>query len=143
MTQLSTFFTLEEMLHSQVAARKPIANLPSADEFLTLQATAKRMDEVRRLLCAPVLVSSGYRSAELNRAIGGSKTSSHMRGEAVDFTCPGYGSVRRVFDRIRSSGIKFDQLIFECGEWVHIGFGPKMRGEVLVFDGKTYTKEKP
>lgn len=138
--KLSKYFTLEELTFSQEAARRGIDNSPSMELANTLAFTAYQMDKVRDLLGHPVLVSSGYRSPELNAAVGGSITSSHMRGEAIDFTCPGFGSVREVFDEIRNSHIPFDQLIVEFGRWVHIGFGEKMRKEVMAFDGRSYRR---
>jgi len=140
---LSTYFPLEEMIGSQTATRKGIDNRPSPDTLCNLQLTAMRMDEVRRLLKNPVLISSGYRCPALNTAIGGSKTSSHVRGEAVDFTCPGFGSNVKVFGEIENAGIKFDQLILEYpdspnGGWVHLSFGGKNRGQCLIYDGKKY-----
>ena len=136
--QLSKYFTLEEMVISQEAIRRGIDNSPTTGIIAALTCTAFEMDNVRELLDHPVIVSSGYRSPELNAAIGGSPTSSHMNGEAVDFTCPGFGTVREVFDAIRKSDIKFDQLIVEFGHWVHIGFGYKNRRQVLSYNGNGY-----
>lgn len=141
---LSKYFTLEEMCASQTAARKRIDNTPTAEQLENLRETCRYMDRVRELLEHPVLVSSGFRSPKLNAAVGGSKTSSHMLGYAVDFTCPGYGSVEEVFEYLKQalpgSGINYDQLIHEFpdspGSWVHLGFGPEMRHQKLVYDGQ-------
>lgn len=135
---LSKYFTLEELTFSEIAGRLGIENTPSTEIANQLSFTAYQMDKVRELLGYPVLVSSGYRCPQLNAAVKGSPTSSHMKGEAIDFICPGFGSVREVFDKIRKSGIEFDQLIVEFGRWVHIGFGPKIRKQVMVYDGKSY-----
>ncbi|MFZ2972228.1 MAG: D-Ala-D-Ala carboxypeptidase family metallohydrolase [Ferribacterium limneticum] len=136
--KLSKYFTLDELTFSQTAARIGIDNTPSMEMANQLGLTAYHMDKVRELLGHPVIVSSGYRSPELNAAVRGSATSSHVRGEAVDFTCPGYGSVREVFDAIRESDICFDQLIVEFGRWVHIGFDARMRGQCLAYNGNGY-----
>lgn len=140
MTKLSTFFTLEEMTRSPKAEAEGINNTPTLTELVNLQTTSLRLDEVRKLLGHPMLISSGYRGAALNKAIGGSATSAHLAGAAADFTCPGFGTPVKVFARIRNSGIKFDQLILEKNRWVHIGFGTKNRGQCLIYDGKTYTE---
>ena len=137
-TKVSKYFTLEEMIFSQTAARQGIDNSPCTGILSAIAFTAFEMDKVRELLGHPVIVSSGYRSPELNAAIGGSPTSSHMNGEAVDFTCPGFGTVREVFDAIRKSDLEFDQLIVEFGRWVHMGFGYKNRRQVLSYNGNGY-----
>ena len=122
MTQLSKYFSLPELVVSQSAARRGLKNIPFGKQLENLRQTAQRMDAIREMLGKPVLVSSGYRNAEVNALVGGSKTSAHCHGLAVDFTCPGYGSPLAVAKAILASGIEFDQLIHEYGAWVHIGF---------------------
>lgn len=140
---LSKFFSLEELIHSDVADRKGIDNTPTIQILENLKHTAKSADVIRAFLGKPVIVSSGYRSPQLNAAIGGSKTSSHMQGYAIDMRCPDFGTPRQVFAALRDAGIRFDQLILEMpnspsGGWVHVGFAPEYRGERLVFDGSNY-----
>ncbi len=138
---LSKYFTLDEMTASQTAARKRIDNKPGPEILENLKDTCVQADRVRELMGFPMLISSGYRSLKLNIAVGGSKTSSHLQGYAMDFRCRGFGTVREVFDflkkAMRENGILFDQLIYE-GNWVHLGFGPEMRGEILIYNGKSY-----
>ena len=122
MTQLSKYFALSEMTVSQSAARRGMKNIPFGKQLDNLRSTAEKMDAIREMLGHPVLVSSGYRNAEVNALVGGSKTSAHLQGLAVDFTCPGYGNPLAVARAILASGIEFDQLIHEFGSWVHIGF---------------------
>lgn len=142
MTYLSKYFTLDEVTASPTAIRKGIDNRPNPEQLAALRDTCSKADEVREFLGHPVVVTSGFRSPKLNAAIGGSKTSSHMDGEALDIRCPSYGSAEEVFDALRRSGIQFDQLILEfpnsTGAWVHIGFGERMRNQHLVYDGKQY-----
>lgn len=139
---LSKYFALDEMVASQTATRRHIDNTPNADQLENLKDTCRQADVVREYLGGPMFISSGFRSPKLNAAIGGSRTSSHMRGEAMDFTCPSYGDAKEVFVALSNSGILFDQLILEYpeskGAWVHIGFGSEMRNEKLVYDGKQY-----
>ena len=141
--KLSTYFTLEELTVSETALRKGIDNTPPPDILENMKITAKNMDEVRKLLTFPIHVNSCYRGEKLNKAIGGSKTSAHMFGWAVDFVCPSFGTPKQIVDRIIGSNIKFDQCIFE-GTWVHLSFDPKMRMQKLtaVF-GKGGTKYVP
>lgn len=130
MAKLSENFTLEELTASQTAARRGINNTPTGAELAALTNTAKQMELVRALLNAPIHVSSGYRSLALNKAIGGSSTSAHCRGEAVDFTATAFGTPKEICKAIIKSGIVFDQLIFE-GAWVHIAFDATPRRSVL------------
>lgn len=86
--------------------------------------TSRGMERVRALLNNhSVNVSSWYRSPELNRVVRGSSTSQHMRGEAVDFTCPAYGTSLQIVHHLAKYPdlLKFDQLILEH-TWVHISF---------------------
>ena len=130
MTQLSPHFSLEEFTHSQTACRLCMDNTPSDAVLAELAHTAIGMEGVRAILGVPITISSGYRSPQVNRAVGGVPNSQHTLGEAVDFIAPSFGTPLQIVRKIKSSGLHFDQLIQE-GDWVHISFGPQMRGEVL------------
>ncbi len=131
---LSPHFTLAEMTVSETAARRGIDNDPPPDVVERLKHTALGLEAVRIRLGAPIVVSSGYRSPALNAAIGGAQNSDHTRGDAADFICPGFGAPSTIVSELKDSGIQFDQLIEEFGRWVHISFGPRMRGQVLRID---------
>lgn len=140
--QLTEHFTLEEFTRSATAALKGISNKPDAVQLTNLQTVAHKMELVRSILGNnPIIISSGFRSEELNKVVGGSNTSSHSQGLAVDFTCPKFGTVKEVCAALKSSNLKFDQVIYEQGRtnWCHIGFGEKMRREILSWKiGKGY-----
>lgn len=130
--RLSPHFTLAEMTVSATGARLGLSNLPGPRELATLTRTAERMEEVRTLLGnRPILVSSGYRSPAVNRAVGGSGSSAHMSGHAVDFICPAFGTPAEVAAYLAQHLTAFDQIIEEFGDWVHIGFGPGQRCQLL------------
>lgn len=131
---LSPHFTLAELTVSEMAARKGIDNTPPDAVIARLKHAALGLEAIRIRLGAPIIVSSGYRSPDLNKAVGGSKTSAHMDGDAVDFICPGYGAPGAIVSALKDSGIAFDQLIEEFGRWVHVSFAPAMRGQVLRID---------
>lgn len=82
---------------------------------------ANLLDPLRAELDRPIVVSSGYRSPALNRAVHGSASSQHCKGEAADIIVPGL-SVDEVVKAIRESGLPYDQLINEFGGWVHVSF---------------------
>lgn len=152
---LTQNFTLQELTASQTAAGRGIDNRPNIQETANLARLAETLEQVRALVGRPVIVSSGYRSPALNKAIGGSSTSAHMRGLAADFACNGITPVD-LARRIADSDIVFDQLIYE-GTWVHLGLSAaKPRREVLTahfkggrtsytqgLPGPTATKGKP
>jgi hypothetical protein len=132
---LSPHFSLAELTFSQTAARRGIDNTPPADVLAELKRTALGLEAVRvRLGCAPVLISSGYRSPAVNAAVGGSKASQHMTGQAADFTAPRFGSPAEVVAALVDSGVEYDQLILEFGRWVHISFADTPRHQALTID---------
>ena len=132
------YFTLEEML----ATSTGLPNDPPAALLPKIEDTMRRMDEVREALNKPVRITSGYRSPAVNSRIGGSRTSDHMLGCAVDFVCAKMDP-KDICEIILDAYIEFDQLIAEYRNgvrWVHIGFGSKMRRQVLTYrDGKYLT----
>jgi len=140
--QLTEHFTLNEFIRSATATLKGIDNTPNAGQLENIKKTARQMEYVRALLGGyPIIISSGFRGAALNQAIGGSATSSHADGLAVDFTCPGFGCAEEVCLVLEKSTFKFDQIIYEQGHtnWCHLGFGKRMRQEVLSWkQGKGY-----
>lgn len=128
--QLTKNFTLSEFIESETAERKGVDNTPSELVINNLKIAAEGMQKIRDLLGQPIFISSGYRSPKLNKAIGGSATSAHCYGYAVDFKCPNFGTPYEVTKKIIASGLKFDQIIWE-GTWVHVSFDPKMRNQKL------------
>jgi zinc D-Ala-D-Ala carboxypeptidase len=144
MTQLTEHFSLAEMTDSQTAARKGINNVPPANsqERKNLQRTAEVMELVRTLLGdKPILISSGYRSPQVNAAVGGSKSSAHMSGLAVDFSCPGAGSPKHICKTLEPhmKNLGIDQLIHEYDTWVHLGLRAAdmtPRHQALTIDNK-------
>jgi len=94
------------------------------------------METIRTLLGGrPIIVHSGYRSSQVNKAVGGAATSAHCFGLACDFVCPEFGTPYDVALAILKSDIEYDQLILEYG-WVHVGLA--QRG--IVFRRESLTK---
>lgn len=133
--RLSSHFTLAEFTASQTAARLGLDNTPPPDVIDNLRQVAQGLEGVRILLGVPIIVSSGYRCLDLNRAIGSKDSSQHLKGQAVDFTAPSYGGPRQVMDRILDSGMEYDQCICEFNSWVHMSFVRSgSRHQALVID---------
>lgn len=138
--KLTAHFDLEEFTRSNTATAKGIDNTPPPDVVRRLWSVAGHMEMIRALLGKPINVHSGYRCAELNKAVGGVANSAHMTGYAVDFTCPEYGSPYKIAsDLAGCPSLSFDQLIQE-GNWVHISFDPRMRRELLTLQDGQYKK---
>lgn len=119
---LTPHFSLDELIFSQTSARLGIDNTPDAAVLANLKRLAGVLEQVRAALGGtPIVISSGYRSPNLNKAVGGAQNSAHVSGLAVDFTAPHFGSVLATAKAIAKSDIAFDQMIFEYGRWVHLG----------------------
>lgn len=137
--KLSPNFSLEELTFSQVASRRGLNNTPSSKVKENLERLAFFLEQVRKLFNKPILISSGYRSREVNESVGGSKTSQHCEGCAVDFNVKGM-SPDAVVRAIVANDIPYDQVILEFDSWVHISIptvkGSTPRKQALVIDNK-------
>ena len=136
---LSDNLSLAEATSSATALRKGIANKPTQQHLLNLKEVALHIFQpCREHFGKPLRVTSGYRSEELNKAIGGSSKSQHSKGEALDMqSTKGYTN-KELFTYIKDH-LNFDQLIGEfpdnVGEyaWVHCSYKKEgNRGEVLI-----------
>jgi hypothetical protein len=137
--KLSPNFSLEELTFSQVASRRGLDNTPPTKVKDNLERLAFFLEQVRKLFNKPILISSGYRSREVNESVGGSKTSQHCEGCAVDFNVKGM-SPDAVVRAIVDNDVPYDQVILEFNSWVHISIptvkGSTPRKQALVIDNK-------
>ena len=139
--QVSKHLELAEVIRSSTAKRLGIKNEPTAIHLENLRLWAHHIFEpIREHFGRPIFISSGYRSAALNKATpGASKTSQHSTGEACDIDMDGTEVTNAdVFNFIKNN-LKFDQLIWEFGtdknpDWVHVSYSTtgKNRGQILV-----------
>lgn len=130
---MAKYFTIDEMLRSSEAVKRNIRNIPSHDVLRRLHTLMDNcLDPIRSLWGKPIGVNSGYRSPELNRAVGGKPTSQHLRGEAADITTGSVEGNRKLFELILASGIDYDQLIDESNyKWLHVSYTVKNRKQTL------------
>jgi putative chitinase len=135
--QLSDHFTLEEATFSRTAVTNGIDNACQSQMIISnATKTALKMEKVRALLGQSISVDSWIRCIALNRALGSKDTSQHIKGEAVDFVCFGFGSPTQICQKLLENKevIGWDQLILEH-TWVHISWNSTpnsvQRGEVL------------
>ena len=144
--KLSQNFSLQELTKSDSAIRHGIDNKPPAEVIANLQNLVDNVLQPLRDKFGAIAVTSGYRSPELNRKIGGSTTSHHCHGFAADFEVLGMDN-RELAIYIRDN-LKFTQLILEFythgipdSGWVHCAFDANdLKGQVLTatrVNGKT------
>lgn len=150
--KLSENLSLSEVTKSNTAIKHGINNTPSDEHLDNLVDVAEKIFQpVRDHFGVPIAVTSGYRSPELNKRIGGSLTSQHSKGQALDIDADVFGGVTNseIFDFIRDN-LEFDQLINEFPKgnepsWVHVSYNREgNRGQVLLarkIDGKTQYKQ--
>lgn len=121
---MAKYFTLGELCRSDKALELRIENTPDNTTIERLNTLMTEcLDKVRHHWGKPIGVNSGYRSPELNRAVGGAKNSQHLRGEACDITTGSITGNRKLFDMICTCDIDFDQLIDENNyKWLHISY---------------------
>jgi len=117
--KLTENFSLEEMISSEIAARKGLDNTPNATEIANLVRTAGLLEQVRKVLGKPIIINSGFRSKAVNDAVGSKDTSQHRIGCAADIRVPGM-TPREVVDAIIKADIPYDQVIREFDSWTHI-----------------------
>ena len=127
MVRLSKNFTLQEFTKSQTAERRGIDNTPAEGHLENAKALFENVVQPVRDNFGVTVINSGYRSGDLNYAIGGSNTSQHCKGQAVDIECPGtpnYDVAKWI-----EENLEFDQLILEFytpgipdSGWVHVSY---------------------
>lgn len=138
--KLTTHFSLDELAttNNKALASK---NLKEAKANLTLmEDLALFAEQVRAFINVPMVITSGFRCEELNKAVGGVKTSQHRFFRAIDFIPKGM-DLDECFSRLKMSNLVYGQLIKEnsgSSEWIHVSMGDK-RENLIYKDGK-YTK---
>ena len=149
MVRLSTNFTLQEFTKSQTALRQGIDNTPDDEHLENAKELFENIVQQVRDNFGVTVINSGYRGPALNEAVGGSATSQHCKGEAVDIECPGtpnYDVAKWI-----EENLEFDQLILEFytpgipdSGWVHVSYNAENnRKNVLTAmkeNGKTIYK---
>ena len=137
--QLSENLSLAEVIRSETAKRKGVSNMPTPEHIENFKKLAENIFQpIRKHFGKPIHISSGYRSDALNKAIGGSKTSQHCKGEAIDIDMDGTAITNaQIFNYIKDN-LNFDQMIWEFGtdknpDWVHVSYNStgKQRKQIL------------
>lgn len=145
--KLTEHFTVEELTASNTAKARGISNEPTAEHLANMKYVCEKiLEPVREHFGKPVKINSSYRSPALNVAVGGSKTSQHVNGQAVDFEIMGISN-KVVADWV-ADNLEFDQVILEFyvegdknSGWVHASIkkdgGNRKQKLIAKKDGKS------
>ncbi len=157
--KLSKNFSLSEFLKSNVATRRNISNDPTKEGIVEMQNLCQNLLQPLRDCLGPIRVNSGWRSIELNKALGGAykiidgkykATSQHCKGQAADLKfidSDGHVDNQQIWDCVLGCGLEFDQMINEFDySWIHISFNKGNNRKQLLeayrgADGKTKYKK--
>jgi hypothetical protein len=122
MNQISKHISLNEAIESPTALRMGIKNVPNELELEAMKYVAENLFEpIRKWYKKPIKINSFFRCVALNKAVKGSASSQHVKGEAIDISGGNKIENKKIFDYIVSSGLDFDQCINEYDfTWVHI-----------------------
>ena len=137
MEKISKHISFDEATKSITAIRRGIFNKPSEEVLANMKLVAEKCFEpLREWYGKPITINSFYRSKALNTAVGGSSTSDHVKGMAIDLDTPNNAENLKLFNWLKDN-VEFTQLIFEYGDesgpdWVHISYNPaNLKNQVL------------
>ena len=132
---MRNYFTNNELTDSETAKRLRIKNEPNKEQWLNLFAIRDNvLNPLREKFGKPILITSGFRSPELNKSVGGKPTSQHTKGEAVDIKGKTRQENEIIFNIIKQLGC-YDQLLNEYDySWIHVSYVDKKnnRKQILV-----------
>ena len=128
MKKISEHISYKEAVRSDTADRLNIINLPNESELDNMSTISEKIFEpLRSHVGGPIRINSFFRSVELNKAIGGSSTSQHCKGQAFDLD-DSYGCMTNAeMYKFVKDNLDFDQMIWEFGDnenpnWIHISY---------------------
>lgn len=126
MEKISKHITFKEATFSATAQRLGIKNQPTLDHLKAMITVAEKCFEpLREWYGKPLRINSFYRGKELNKAVKGSLTSQHCKGEAIDIDAGSISENKKIHDWIKDN-LEFTQLINEYNySWVHVSYDPK------------------
>jgi hypothetical protein len=130
--KISEHISYDEAVLSPTAIRNGIDNMPNEQQLHNMKELADNIFEpLRKMYGKPIKINSFFRSAKLNKLVGGSPTSQHAKGQAIDITGGNKVENKKLFELAKS--LEFDQLINEYDfSWVHISYSTKNRKQILV-----------
>lgn len=125
MTNISKYISYIEATKSNTAIKYNIDNTPNEEQLKAMKLVGTEIfDKVRQHFNKPIGISSFFRSVKLNSKIGGSKTSAHCDGQAIDIDADIFGGLTNedIYNYIKDN-LQFDQLIQEFNfSWIHVSY---------------------
>ena len=125
---ISKHISLREGVFSQTATRRDLDNTPNEEQLENMKLIGEKVFEpLREWVGGPIKINSFFRGLPLNTAIGGSKKSQHMKGQAMDIDDNyGHATNAEMYHWIKDN-LDFDQMIWEFGDddnpnWVHVSY---------------------
>ena len=150
---ISDHISDKEGTYSSTALRLGLDNTPNAEQLKCMREVAENIFEpLRAYVGGPIKINSFFRGEPVNTAIGGSKYSQHMKGQAIDIDDTFGRMTNAEMYHFIKDHLDFDQLILEFwikdeanAGWIHVSYNEKgvNRKQVLTFDGKTYSNGLP
>jgi len=138
-TKLSASFYIDEFTISQVAERHGYKNEPNEKQIENLKLLCVNvLQPLREIINVPIFINSGFRSFDVNAAVGGKFNSQHLEGKAADFIVHSLDLVD-VFNIILQK-LSYDQLIYEFGKWIHVSWDGDYNRKDVMISKKIYGK---
>jgi hypothetical protein len=137
--KLTNNFYLKEFVISQVAVRHGYRNEPNEKQIENLRLLCVNvLQPLREIINVPIFINSGFRSFDVNAAVGGRFNSQHLEGKAADLVVPSM-NLADVFNIVLER-ISFDQLIYEFGKWIHVSWNGELNRKEVMISKKVYGK---
>ncbi len=137
--KLSDNFYLNEFTISQEAERHGYRNEPNEKQIENLRLLCVNvLQPLREIINVPIFINSGFRSFDVNVAVGGRYNSQHLEGKAADFIVHSLDLVD-VFNIVLQK-LSFDQFIFEFGKWIHVSWNGELNRKEVMISKKVYGK---
>ena len=128
MEKISKHVSWKEGTYSRTGDRLGLDNTPNEEQIKRMKEVAENLFEpLREWVGGPIKINSFFRGEPVNTAIGGSKYSQHMKGQAIDMDDTfGHKTNAEMYHYIKDN-LDFDQLIWEFGtdknpNWLHISW---------------------
>jgi len=146
---ISKHISLKEGVFSQTATRRDLDNTPNEEQLENMKLIGEKVFEpLREWVKGPIKINSFFRGLPLNTAIGGAKSSQHMKGQAMDIDDTfGYATNAEMYNWVKDN-LDFDQMIWEFGDdknpnWVHISYvSPEKNRNRCLLDYKEKGRSK-
>jgi len=137
--KLTNNFYLKEFVISQEAERNGYRNEPNEKQIANLRLLCVNvLQPLREFIKVPIFINSGFRSFDVNTAVGGRFNSQHLEGKAADFIVSSLKLVD-VFNIVLQK-LVFDQLIYEFGKWIHVSWNGELNRKYVMISKKVYGK---